>query len=206
MSQQKKKKKSKAQKLIKYLIVLIACILAPIIPLVSGFGIMICTPENTEVRTIEIQDAWTRGADSRYDATSAFVRSTDGKLYSIEPQLMYPWYNEYFNEGTVLEVSIFYSDAPLHVPRDKETGEKTNESIVAAKCGDKILFNLEGENAIRRVNKGIALTIGFVLALPCWGLVLLCVLTGILYLIQFMMRLIKFPPDQPASKKQKRKR
>lgn len=206
MSRQKKKKKSKAQELIKYLIVFAVCIFAPIIPLVSGFGTVICTPENTEVRTIEIQDAWTRSADSQYDATTAFVRSTDGKLYSIEPQLMHPWYNEYFNEGTVLEVAIFYSDAPLQIPRDKETGEKTNERIVAAKCGDKMLFNLESENAIRRVNKGIALTIGFVLALPCWGLILLCVLTGILYLIQFIMRCMKSPSDQPASKKEKRKR
>lgn len=99
MSRQKKKKKSKAQELIKYLIVFAVCIFAPIIPLVSGFGTVICTPENTEVRTIEIQDAWTRSADSQYDATTAFVRSTDGKLYSIEPQLMHPWYNKHRNGG-----------------------------------------------------------------------------------------------------------
>lgn len=206
MSRQKKKKKSKAQELIEYLIVLVVCVSVPIVPLVCGFGTVICTPDNVEVQKIEIQDAWYRAAWGRFDRTTAFVRSTDGKLYSIEPQLMHPWYNEYFNEGTVLEVAIFYSDAPLQVPRDKETGEKTNERIVAAKCGDKMLFNLEGENAIRRVNKGIALTIGFVLALPCWGLILLCVLTGILYLIQFMMRCMKSPSDQPAIKKEKRKR
>lgn len=206
MSQKKKKKKSKAQELIEYLIVLVVCVSVPIVPLVCGFGTVICTPDNVEVQKIEIQDAWYRAAWGRFDRTTAFVRSTEGTLYAIEPKFMNPWYDEYFVEGTVLEVSAFYNDALFQGQRDKETGERTNWSIVSAKCGDKMLFNLESENAIRRVNKGIALTIGFVLALPCWGLILLCVLTGILYLIQFMMRCMKSPSDQPAIKKEKRKR
>lgn len=206
MSRRKKKKKSKAQELIEYLLILVVCLAAPIIPLVSGFGITLCTPDNVEVHDIVIQDAWYRAAWGRYDATSAFVRSTDGKLYSIEPQLMNPWYDEYFTKGTVLEVSVFYTNAPFHVPRDKETGEKTNESIVGAKSGNKVLFDLEYENAIRRVDKAIALTIGFILAIPCWGLILLGVLVGILNLIQFVMKLRKPQSAPPAAKKEKRKR
>lgn len=206
MSRQKKKKKSKAQELIKYLIVFAVCIFAPIIPLVSGFGTVICTPDNVQMQTIVIQHAWFQNADNQYDATKAFVRSSEGTLYWIEPNLMSPWYDEYFNEGTVLEVAIFYSDAPFQFSSDRETGEKATGCIVSAKCGDEVLFDLDAANVHRRVDKIIALTIGFVLALPCWGLILLCVLTGILYLIQFMMRCMKSPSDQPAIKKEKRKR
>lgn len=68
MSRQKKKKKSKAQELIKYLIVFAVCIFAPIIPLVSGFGTVICTPDNVQMQTIVIQHAWFQNADNQYDA------------------------------------------------------------------------------------------------------------------------------------------
>lgn len=68
MSRRKKKKKSKAQELIEYLLILVVCLAAPIIPLVSGFGITLCTPDNVEVHDIVIQDAWYRAAWGRYDA------------------------------------------------------------------------------------------------------------------------------------------
>lgn len=206
MSRKHKKKKSKAKDIMEYLLGVVCLLVIPIFPLVYGFGTVICTPDNVEVYDIVIQDAWFRAAWGRYDRTTAFVRSTEGTMYWIEPKYMNPWYNEYFTEGTKLEISAFYTDTLFHVPKDKETGEKTNWSIVGAKCGDKVLFDLENSSNDLKADRNFWLVVGFALSVPCWGILLLFALYEILKLILFIVKLAKPQSVPPAAKKEKRKR
>ncbi|MGM9670883.1 MAG: hypothetical protein ACI3XD_04830 [Oscillospiraceae bacterium] len=187
MSRRKKKKKSKAQEWMEYLMVVVICIAVPILPLKLGFETVICTPENTEACTIVVQESyfrtidWLKGRSSRF-----FLRSTDGDLYTMNEQIAHTWYDEFFSEpGTELAVSLLYDDG--RGMEDPETGERASAYIVSASRGDRVVFDLDTENDYRHANKTISLVVGIVVAIPCWGLLLLGVVYGILNLIVLMM-------------------
>lgn len=188
MSRRKKKKKSKAQELMEYLLVAVIWLAAPILPLKQGMETVICTPENTEACTIVVQESyfrtidWLKGRSSRF-----FLRSTDGDLYTMNEQIAHTWYDEFFSEpGTELAVSLFYDDG--RGMEEPETGERASAYIVSASHGDRVIFDLDTENDYRHTNKTISLVIGVALAIPCWGLLLLCVVYGILSLVNLIIK------------------
>lgn len=123
-----------------------------------------------------------------------FLRSTDGELYTMNLYIARTWYDEFFSEpGTELAVSLLYEDGRRM--EDPETGEHASASIVSASHGDRVIFTLNTENDYRHTNQIIPLVIGILLAIPCWGLLLLCVVIGTGYLIELLIKRIKHPTE-----------
>lgn len=195
----KKKKKTKLEGAMEWVAGVILLFVLPLPFFKMSADVMICTPENTEERTLVIQESyfrtidWLKGRSSRF-----FLRSTDGDLYTMNEYIARTWHDGFFSEpGTELAVSLLYDDGRRM--KDPETGAYASAYIVSASHGDRVIFTLDTENGYRHTNKIIPLVIGIVLAIPFWGLLLLGIVIGIGYLIELMIKRIKHQTEAKKS-------